>query len=280
MNSILHSVIFHILRPLVKILHRKGISFAEFSQIARQVYVETAEASLLAAGEKATTSRIAITTGLTRKDVAVLRKAEAVNEPLTVRYNRGVRVISGWLSDADFQDEAGNPAPLPLQGTTASFERLVSRYSGDMPYQTMLKELEQSQLVEVTAKGLSLLDAAYIPQGDEAEKLTIMGRDVGLLLGTIDHNLQPAPASLPHFQRKVAYSNLPYEAVESFKAMVQQDGMALLVKFNEWLARHDRDANPAVTGSGTVYAGVGIYYFEESAVPAAHPNHKDFVSVS
>jgi len=30
-----------------------------------------------------------------------------------------------------------------------------------------------------------------------------------------------------------------------------------------WLARHDRDTNPAVAGTGRNRAGVGIYYFEE-----------------
>lgn len=275
MNSTLHSAIFYILRPLVRILHSKGISFAEFSQIARQVYVETAEFSLLAAGEKATTSRIAITTGLTRKDVAALRKNKTGNALSTVRYNRGVRVISGWMSDADFQDEAGNPALLPLQGEARSFERLVSRYSGDMPYQTMLKELEQSQLVEATTGGLSLLGDAYIPQKDEAEKLSIMGRDVGLLIGTIDHNLQPGAGVTPYFQRKVSYNNLPLEAIEPFKALVNRKSMALLVQLNDWLAQHDRDTNPQVQGTGTVQAGVGIYYFEEVAANNVANTQKD-----
>ena len=51
--------------------------------------------------------------------------------------------------------------------------------------------------------------------------------------------------------------------------------MALLLKFNDWLAEHDRDTNPEVKGSGTVQAGVGIYYFEESAPLADSPDHKD-----
>lgn len=276
MNSILHSVIFHILRPLVRILHRKGISFGEFSQIARQVYVEIAESSLVESDGKATTSRIAITTGLTRKDVAQLRKSKAGNEVLSVRYNRGVRVVSGWISDTDFQNAAGDPDSLPLQGAVNSFESLVSRYSGDMPYRAVLKELQQNKLVEITDEdSLILLSSAYIPQDDEAEKLLIMARDVGLLITTIDHNLQPLEGQPPHFQRKVSYNNLPQGAADQFKQMVHQDGMALLVKFNDWLTQHDRDTNPNVEGPGKVLAGVGIYYFEESATAVAATDHKD-----
>ncbi len=274
MNSILHSVIFHILRPLVRILHRKGIAFGEFSQIARQVYVEEAAASLLAAGERVTTSRIAITTGLTRKDVAQLRQLVGNNELPTTRYNRCVRVISGWISDVDFQKD-GKPAALVQQGEGQSFESLVNRYSGDMPYRAMLTELAQNQLVELTDDGqVILLNAAYIPQGDEIEKLSIMGRDVGLLINTIDHNLQPAAGEPLWFQRKVSYNNLPLEAVEQFKTIVNRQSMELLVQLNDWLAEHDRDTNPAVKGTGTAQAGVGIYYFEKVAANAAD-THKD-----
>ncbi|MGB0848832.1 MAG: DUF6502 family protein, partial [Thiolinea sp.] len=122
---------------------------------------------------------------------------------------------------------------------------------------------------------ITLLNTAYIPQEDEAEKLSIMGRDVGLLISTIDHNLKPSEAVTPHFQRKVSYNNLPLEAVKQFKKLVNRKGMALLVELNEWLAEHDRDTNPQVQGTGTVQAGVGIYYFEEVVdVTTAH-THKD-----
>nr|CAA6822269.1 MAG: Unknown protein [uncultured Thiotrichaceae bacterium] len=276
MNSHLHSVIFHILRPLVRILHRKGISFAEFSQIARQVYVETAEHSLIASDGKATTSRIAITTGLTRKDVAQLRKTTTSDELLAVRYNRGVRVISGWISDVEFQNAKGEPAKLLLQGADNSFENLVNRYSGDMPYRAMLMELQQSKLVEVSDNGsLTLLNKAYIPQSDETEKLSIMGRDVGLLITTIDHNLQPTEGKPPYFQRKVSYNNVPQDAADQFKQMVHQHGMSLLIKFNDWLAEHDLDTNPDASGSNSVMTGVGIYYFEEPSATATSPDHKD-----
>ena len=265
METILHSAILCILRPLIRILHHRGVAFGEFSQLARQVYVEAAECALLDAGEKATTSRIAITTGLTRKDVAQLRKQQAADTELSVQYNRCVRVISGWLGDADFQDTHGNPATLAQQGTPESFEALVSRYSGDMPYRAMLKELQHNQLIAVSDHQISLLNSAYIPQDDEREILAILGQDVGLLIKTIEQNLQPIKGESPYFQRKVSYDNLPRDAVEQFKTMVQQDGMELLVKFNDWLSEHDRDTNPHVQGTGTIQAGVGIYYFEEMA---------------
>ncbi len=257
-----------ILKPLVRILYRKGVAFGEFSQLARQMYVEVTEEMLAAAGERPTTSRIAIATGLTRKDVAQLRQAPDDGFP-TSSYNRGARVMTGWLHDQEFHDETGKPALLPLQseGDVGSFAALVSRYSGDMPYRAMLHEMERLGAVQLDAAGrVQLMGGGYIPHANESEKFSILGTDVAALITTIEHNLITQDRSQLRFQRKVSYDNLPQEAIPTFKQMVDKDALDLLIKFNTWLATQDRDSNPSVGGTGQVRAGVGIYYFEEPVV--------------
>ena len=269
MKNMLTQALYRILKPLVRILHRKGVAFGEFSQLVKQVYVEVSEDVLTASGERPTTSRIAIVTGLTRKEVAQLRQLDQVIEESTnSRYNRGARVMTGWLQDTDFLDTAGKPARLPLHGNVGSFSALVSRYSGDMPYRAMLQEMARVGAVDVdeASAQVQLLGAGYIPHTDELEKFAILGTDVAALIDTIDHNLTTHDRRQLHFQRKVSYDNLPEEALPAFKAMVNQDGLDLLIKFNEWLATQDRDSNPSLEGTGRMRAGVGIYYFEEPVV--------------
>lgn len=280
MNTTLHHIVLHILRPLIRILHRKGLAFGEFSLLARKVYVETAEAALMQANEKATSSRIAISTGLTRKEVAQLRRHEAEQLVNLARYNRSVRVLGGWLNDPDFNTPTGQPKVLPLQGSCPSFEALVGRYSGDMPSRAMLRELLQTGVVsQADDETVSLVTNAYIPQGSETEQLSILATDVALLINTIHHNLLCATNDR-HFQRKVSYDNLPLEVLPEFKQQVNEDAMALLVKFNTWLAQHDRDHNPVAGGTGRMRAGVGIYYFEEAVqaqTATSQQDHQDEV---
>ena len=274
MKSTVHQIVLHILRPLIRILHRKGLAFGEFSLLARKVYVEMAEEALKQVDEKPTSSRIAISTGLTRKEVAQLRQHDAEQLVNVARYNRSVRVIGGWLSDPDFNNTEGKPAILNLQGQMPSFEALVSRYSGDMPCRAMLRELLQTGVVNQPSENtVSLVTDAYIPQGNETEKLSILATDVALLVNTINHNLLCA-ADERYFQRKVSYDNLPEEVLPQFKQMVNEDAMALLIKFNAWLGQQDRDHNPTANGSGRMRAGVGIYYFEESVQPSSPQEDK------
>lgn len=263
MEKMLLQATRRILKPLVRILYRKGVAFGEFSQLARQMYVEVTGEMLTSEGERPTTSRIAISTGLTRKDVAQLRQMPDDCLP-TNSYNRGTRVMTGWLHDREFHDAAGEPALLPVQGEVGSFASLVSRYSGDMPYRAMLHEMERLGAVQVTASGhVQLMGGGYIPHANEAEKFSILGTDVAALIATIEHNLITQDRQQLRFQRKVSYDNLPIEVLPAFKAMVDKDGLDLLIKFNGWLAIQDRDSNPQVEGTGRMRAGVGIYYFEE-----------------
>ncbi|MBJ6609619.1 MAG: hypothetical protein JG718_04600 [Candidatus Thiothrix moscowensis] len=266
MEKMLLNATRRILKPLVRILYRKGVAFGEFSQLARQVYVEVTEEMLAAAGERPTTSRIAIATGLTRKDVAQLRQMPDVGLP-TASYNRGARVMTGWLHDDQFHDDEGKPAALSVQGETGSFAALVSRYSGDMPYRAMLQEMERLGAVQLTADGkVELMGGGYVPHASEDEKFSILGTDVAALITTIEHNLITTDRSQLRFQRKVSYDNLPEEALPLLQAMVNKDGLDLLIRFNSWLATQDRDSNPQAAGTGRMRAGVGIYYFAEPVI--------------
>lgn len=256
--------ILRVLRPLIRILLRHGVSHHSFMELAKWVYVDVATSEFGLETRKQSTSRVAVITGLTRKEVARLREQPQPDErPYSERYNRAARVIGAWLREPVFLTRQGAPAPLPLQGDVASFSELVHRHSGDMPMRALLDELLRVGAVQLDGEGrVVLLSQAYVPHSDTVEKLNILGSDVALLLGTLDHNLANA-ATGPRFQRKVAYDNLPDAALPVFRVLAAEEGQALLEKFNIWLAEHDRDTNPGVGGEGRNRAGVGIYYFEE-----------------
>lgn len=264
-SQVLTVAILRLLRPLVRLLLRHGVSHRTFSDLAKWVYVDVASAEFGLETRKQSTSRVAVVTGLTRKEVARLRAQSQPDERLqSERYNRAARIIGAWLRDPAFRSGTGAPRTLPLHGDADSFAGLVHRYSGDMPVRALLDELLRVGAVELDAQErVRLLSHGYVPHSDSVQKLAILGTDVTLLLQTIDHNLTDT-ARGPRFQRKVAYDNLPDQALPAFRALAAEDGQALLEKLNVWLAEHDRDTNPAVSGSGRNRAGIGIYYFEES----------------
>ncbi|MBU0675734.1 MAG: hypothetical protein KJ950_13920 [Proteobacteria bacterium] len=255
--------LIRLLRPLVAILLRNGVTYQAFTYLARWVYVDVA-GDLGLPGKQQTTSRISVLTGLNRKEVQRLRQLDLDKDLVTSRtYNRAARVVSGWLRDKDFHDSSGNPANLLVDGDQGSFSALVRKHSGDMPVRAILDELLAAKVVARDEEGRIRLETrAYVPRHSDVEKISILGIDGGDLLGTIDHNLLPGQERF-FFQRKVAYDNVPEEAIAAFREVSAGEGQDLLEKLDRWLAEHDRDGNPVLQGTGRKRVGMGIYYFEE-----------------
>jgi len=262
--SILSAALIKILRPLVRLLLRHGVSYGTFAELIKWIYVDVARREFGIVGRKQSTSRISVITGLSRKEVMRIRELpRPADRESAERYNRAARVIAAWRREAEFLNAQGQPAILPVSGGPVTFSELVRRFSGDVPVRAIQDELLRVGAVEELEDGrLRLLAPAYIPATSEADKIHILGTDVGYLISTIDHNLPPNTPE-PFFQRKVAYDNLPNEVLPKFRKLTLNKAQALLENMDWWLARHDRDANAAVTGSGRNRAGIGIYYFEE-----------------
>ena len=263
-SQALSAATLKLLRPLVRILLQNSLSHQTFAELAKQAYVEVANAEFGIEGKKQTISRIAILTGLTRKEVQRLlqpppNSATAAGE----EYHRAARVITGWVRDPDFGDGKGHPFPLQVDGKRTSFTELVKRYSGDIPVRAMLDELVRAGAVKELKDGrICLLSRGYVPRKDAAEKLSILGTDTADLIATIDHNLYKNP-NKPRFQRKVMYDNVPVEVAKDFQVLASAQGQELLEAIDRWLSHRDSDVNPATKGTGRVRLGLGIYHFEE-----------------
>ena len=263
-QAALDSAFIRILRALACVALRHGMSFPAFAELAKRAFVDAARHEFPLPGRKASGSRVALLTGLTRKDVQ--RLTEEAPSELTdagAQYNRAARVVAGWVRDPAFHTESGAPIDLPFDGGNKSFSELVRLYSGDVPPRAVLDELLRVGTVERDDSGqIRLLTRVYIPRVSDREKLQILGADVADLITTIDHNLQP-DRHRARFQRKVMYDNLPREAVEKFRELSAAEAQELIERMDAWLSRHDRDVNPLIHGAGRVRAGLGIYYFEE-----------------
>ena len=257
------AAIARLLRPIVMFLLRNGVPYQTFADIAKRLYVDLATENFAIPGRKQSKSRVAILTGLSRREVLRVKRLPNQDDPEALdRINRAARVIAGWLRDRDFSDETGQPTDLPLEEGDVSFRQLVKRYSGDAPVRAVLDELMRVGIVERTPEGtVRLLERSYIPKAGVIEKIAILGRDTSDLVSTIDHNICHPDA--PFFQRRVNYDNLPSEALPELKDLAAEQSQALLERMDRSMSERDRDVNPKVVGTGRKRAVVGIYYFEE-----------------
>jgi hypothetical protein len=260
--------ILRLLRPLVRILLRNGIAYGSFAELVKKTYVDVAFEDFAPRGKKQTVSRVSAMTGLTRKETKrlyVMKDPDAGNTQQ--RYNRAVRVISGWLNDPAFHTADGRPAQLAVDQGATSFAALVKKYGGDVTTQSMLAVLESAASVQRTERGIELVQRAYLPGNDSGETLHILGADTAELIGTIDYNLG-AEENDRRFQRKVSSYHLRADAVADFRVLAATRSQALLEELDAWLSTHEIEAGRPLESAR--YVSLGIYFFERPPAVRGH----------
>lgn len=255
-----------LLRPLVRILIRHGIAYGEFAEVAKTVFVETAAEDFALPGRKSSGSRIAILTGLTRKEVKRLTdqlRAELNGGEVhvsSVSQNRATRVLSGWHQDPTFTGPYGVPKEIPFDGAGATFSGLVRRYSGDMPARAMLEELVRVNAVRKLADGnIQALSRYYIPAQLDPRNATHLGDALHDLAATIEYNTNPTRKSPARFERWVMTQDADTQHMEDFHSMVKTFGAELLEKLDDWLSLHEA----AKDSPNRIRTRVGIYFYKD-----------------
>ena len=252
-----------ILRGLARILMRYGVSHSEFSELARQAFVASAFEDFPIESKKQTVSRVAVLTGLSRKEVLRLKEEQAtplIKEPRPV--NRAIRVINGWISDRNYSMPDGKARALPLHGEFGSFAALVKNYSGDITAGAIADELVRIGAAQQRGDSIELCAAGYIPAADTDEKVEIMGASVRDLLETLDYNLEALEPVNRRFQRSVVYHQLPSHVAAEFKTFGEEKSAEVLKQLNNWLWSRKQQISPSELG--TTRVGIGIYYFESN----------------
>ena len=253
-----------LLRPLIRLLLRHGVAYEDFDQWVKQLFVQVADKEFALDGRKQSVARISTLTGINRKEVKRLQQMPPLSEAEPLQNNRAARVVSGWMRDEDFLDEAGKPLVLSTVSADSGFSELVRRYSGDVPARAILDELLRVGVVaRVDDHGLKLMRYGYIPQDSDEEMLRLFGESTADLLDTIHHNLV-AGKDHSRLQLSVAYDDLPKESVEIFRRLSRDKSYELLGLLNQFLSTQDRTSNPNSQGTGRYRAGLGLYYFEQN----------------
>ncbi len=263
-----------ILRPMIRMLIRFEFTQAELSELVRQTYVEIADSDFAIEGQEMTVSRVAVLTGLSRKEVVRLRLLLEDGETrMKLAPNRAQRVVQGWLADKEFLDRKKNPRVLPVKGEKGSFMTLVKRYSGDITYGAILEELNRTGITrQFDLDSVALVNPAYLPHEDDLEQVRILSVCVSDLFKTAVRNID-SPADEKRFQRQVTYDMLDPKAADEFRLFSTRKATDLINELNTYLAKKRRKVGKK---SGTsMRVGMGIYSVEEMQEPADKPNNKE-----
>jgi len=227
------------LKPLVRLMIAQGVTHAEFAETTKEVYVETALRHFEDAG-RVNKSRIAILTGLTRKEVKnVIDRTLEETQP-DKNYSRPERVLTGWFSDPKYTGPYGIPLELPyesVQQDGPSFVKLVREYSGDMAPRQMLNELLVSgSVIEVEGR-YKAVRRMYKFSALSPEFIKRLGEVGYRVFSTAAKNIDKEMEGSGYFDRMVfADEGCTQEVIDAFDKYIKVRGQELLEEIDVWFS--------------------------------------------
>jgi hypothetical protein len=269
----------HLLHPLVRILLRHGVSYGEFSDSVRGAYIDIAQNELVPPDRPQTDARIAILTGLTKREVVRIRASDGAEDD-AVGLNRIARVLQGWSQDPEYLGPYGLPLEVPIVGETISFEDLVRRYAGDVPARALLEELVRVNAALETDDGyVRLLNRTYLPSPLDPVGLERLGNVVNYFIDTVDFNLQKKRQGEGRFERyAITMEGLTPRAFQDFDALIREKGQELLEILDDWLGQNETPGGNKLPTSEAIKTGIGIFHFIEKSPSPANQEQIDFQS--
>jgi hypothetical protein len=253
-----------VMRPIAKILLRYGISFSEFAETSKTAFVDVATSDYGIRGRPTNISRVAVMTGLTRKEVRRLRdKLGDGHERVSVKSTPISKILSRWHGENDFLDERGRPAALQFSGGENSFSELVKRFGGDVPPGAMRAELKRVGSVAEDEEGkLKVVRRSVVPTDYTDNLVTSLVHGVYPLLSTVALNSDPYREhdGVPQF---TAYSLGIHEDDRTRLRRICYDRLSAAAEsFDDLFIAYESPAVANESRAGNAVS-VGFYYFEE-----------------
>lgn len=263
LKQTVHASCRALLRPIALVLLKCGMTWREFADLSKSVFVDVASTEFGLRGRLTNISRASILTGISRKEIKRQRELRSTLKTVTSsKTTDATRLLSGWHQDPDFVSDDGSPRPLKPRGASASFEQLFERYGGDTPMQTLEKELIGARSIVIDDKQRYIAARRYhMPAEMDAGNLRFFGVNLHDHARTLSRNLSDDPKA-PRLEGFAVDDRIRADAVDEFTAFVDSKGQQLLEEIDEWLKDHRVD--PADPKSKTVRLGIGVYAIEGS----------------
>ena len=254
-----------VMRPIVRILLRFGIGYREFLEVIKTAYVDIGSSDFGIRGRLTNISRVAVMTGLTRKEVRRLRDRIVSGEDgVTVKTTPLSDVLHHWYAQEEFTNSSGYPVTLPFAGKNKSFSSLVRKFGGDIPPGAMRTEMKRvGAVVENEDNSLTVAERTYRPSKELDTLVTSLIHAVYPLLANVAHNTDPERED-DTWANRVAYSQLlrPRE-----KGRLRRVAKDRIIEFTESIddifIAYESMIEEEVEKDEKAVVTVGVYYFEE-----------------
>jgi Family of unknown function (DUF6502) len=260
----------YLLKPLVRLAVKNGVSFPEFSEALKQAYVDVAAKQMRISGKDPTEEGISLIANIQTTEVrdilhsnASARFMHAIQEA-----NPLAKALGAWHSDARYLGPYGvlrdlQFAPvLPAVGgvdRTETFTDLVHKYCPEVSPRALLDELVSSRCVQDVGNGFyRAIKRSYVPDPLSPASILLFARVVHNLCEAAEVNLRSESGDGKGLVERIIYTEhgITKQELKSFDTFIRTRGQAFADDIDNWLTERDKPDR-----ADTVNTGVGFYHY-------------------
>lgn len=226
-----------VLQPLARLMIGHGLQLPSLVELLKQALVDEAIQAYGLADKGSSDTRIALLTGVHRKDVKRLREAQVTTTPVRSMMPLASSVVARWISEPRFLNADQTPRALartPRRGSVGEpdFTTLVAEVSRDVGARAVLDELGRLGVVELREDGYVLLKASsFVPHEGLSESLHFLATSVSDHFSAAVHNLDPG-RNAPRMLDQSAFSqDLSQEQAEQLQQQARRLWAGILQQF-------------------------------------------------
>ncbi len=250
------------LKPALRFCLRNAFGTRKVFEIIRSLLIELAVEELKESGEKANVSRLAVLTGMSRREVTrIYRDAEPIKRPPMLVQ----RVSNRWQHHPRFTTKASKPRVLSYKGDDSEFAELVRMVSTDVKPGTMLSQLETLDMVEKTRHGLKLKQEVEFFTKDPRKGLELLSKDAATLIEAGEENLF-RPRNTRNLHLHTEFDNIYQDDIPAIRQWIFERGQLFHKHVREYLSNYDKDVSgdQAKTAGAKVIVGAFSWTEEKS----------------
>ena len=248
-------------KPLIRLLIEKGVTFPQFRELMKTLYVDVANETFTQDEKQPSDSRIFVLTGVHRKDIKRIREqADTPDQTVSSGASLNGEIVARWTSMPEYLDEKGKPKKLlrSEKNDQAGFDQLVSSVNKDVRPKVILDEWLRLNMVSIKDDYIVLSRTAYVSNKEFNDMAYYLGHNVHDHLASCVNNILVTDD--PMIERSVYYASLTENSVNKLRSIANKKGNELLQHLNKQAIKlYDTDK---LKDDAKYRMRLGVYWFQ------------------
>jgi|ERR1022692_941206 hypothetical protein len=271
----------YLLKPIVRLAIKNGVSFPEFSEALKQAYVDVAARQLRTSGKDRTEEEISLMTSVQTTDIRNILRSDsgAKFKVAAEQANPLATLLAGWHTDVRYTGPYGVLRDLPFsagestpslrsgfsdvdqarESSTTSFSDLAEKYCPGISPRALINELVRTGCVQEVGTGFyRAIKRSYVPDPLSTQNILLFARVVHNVCESAEVNLRPESADAQGLMERTVYTvhGITKKELKDFDKFIRVRGQAFADDIDNWLSDRDREG-----AEDSVKTGIGFYHY-------------------